>query len=401
MRILLNGFAILCLASATVAVAGPRSQADAQASGPTAQVSATAEHWGAYGTGGQQQDIQLSPVAISLPGPIKQISSSNSTQYALLTNGTVYAWGIGTHGELGNNQTKNSFTRAVRVQFPKKVKIAFLPTDVMPYDTAFAVDTHGRVWGWGDNVDGELCLGTTAEQNIPAELPAPITGVTTLDGGANHATYDADGTLYSCGSNTYGELGDGNTTASTTPVEVQDLSGANVSTLVASFGDTGALLTNGSYYDWGENNSGQLGNGTTGNSGVPVQASLPPGSVVTQVAQGGSFTGNGQTLVMLSTGALYAWGNDSSYQLGDGQRVNEPSPEQISPPNGVTYQTLASGGSTSYAISTAGDVYAWGASSDGEVGDGKKTPALQPVEVESGVNLISSTAADVVVAASG
>ena len=100
---------------------------------------------------------------------------------------------------------------------------------------------------------------------------------------------------------------------------------------------------------------------------------------------------------MLSDGAIYAWGSDGSYQLGDGKTADEPSPELISPPAGVTYQTLASGGETSYAISTAGDVYAWGNSAQGQIGDGKTTAAPQPVEVESGASLISSTSTDVVV----
>jgi alpha-tubulin suppressor-like RCC1 family protein len=384
-RLLAIGAAV-CVAGVSVLVA----------SVPAAQGASgvTIEHWGAIGTGHKQYDVRRSPVSLSLPARVAEVSSSNSTQYALLTNGNVYAWGIGTHGELGNGSKKNAFTAAVRVQFPPGVKIAYLPTDVMPYDSAFAVDTTGHVWGWGINAGGELCLGNRSEHNKPVRLP--LSRVTTLAGAADHATYDAGGTLYSCGSDTYGELGSGNTPSSNTPVRVHVLDGSSVRTLVASWGDTGALLSNGEYFDWGYDGGGQLGNGTTGtNSGVPVHVTLP-GSV-TQAAQGGSLENNGQTLVMLANGALYAWGNGHYYQLGDGKRANEPSPEQIFPPPGVTYRTLATGGSTSYAISTAGDVYAWGDSADGQVGDGKTTRARKPVRVETGAGLISSTAADVVV----
>jgi len=195
LRRFLPAGAATCAASVAVVIAGV----------PAAQGSSggTAEHWGAYGTKGKQYDRQLSPVAVSLPGPVAEVSSSNSTQYALLTNGSVYAWGLGTYGELGNGKTKNSLTTAVRVKFPAGVKIAYLPTDVMPYDSAFAVDTTGHVWGWGINEGGELCLANTTEYNTPVELP--FSSVTTLAGAANHATYDAGGTLYSCGSNQYGE----------------------------------------------------------------------------------------------------------------------------------------------------------------------------------------------------
>ncbi len=80
---------------------------------------------------------------------------------------------------------------------------------------------------------------------------------------------------------------------------------------------------------------------------------------VTQVAQGGSYFGNGQTLVQLSDGSLRSWGSDQNGQLGNDKRVNQPSPIEFSPPPGVSYMLFASGGSTSYAVSTTGDVYAW------------------------------------------
>jgi alpha-tubulin suppressor-like RCC1 family protein len=364
-----------------------------------AQGGTTAEHWGAFNKGKTAYDTKLTPTAMDLPAPVEQVASSNSTQYALLTNGQVWAWGIGTSGELGDGGTKNSFTDPVQVAFPPGVTIASLPTDAMPYLSAFAIDTNGNVWAWGYNNGGEFCLGNTHRQLTPVELP--FTDVTALAGAGSHATYDAGGTLYACGNNQYGELGDGSTQTSTTPVEVTALAGQTVTSLVASWADSGALLSNGDYYDWGFDDQGELGNGTTFKaSDVPVQVSLP--GPVAQVAQGGSDDGNGQTLVMLSSGSLYAWGCDSMYQLGDGQTTNEKSPEQIFAPSGVTYQTLASGGSTSYAITTTGAVYAWGANSTGQVGNGQRTPAQTPVEVwppagQPGATSISATAADAVI----
>jgi alpha-tubulin suppressor-like RCC1 family protein len=381
--------AALCAAGAAVAIAGATAPALGSSGG-------TIEHWGAFLGDGSQIDKNLSPVALTLPAPVAEIGSSNDAQYALLTNGSIYAWGQGGDGELGDGGTVNSFTTAVKVQFPPGVTIASIPADVMPFDSAFAVDTTGHVWGWGLNQGSEFCLGSATEYTTPVELP--FSGVTSLAGAADHATYDAGGTLYSCGTNQYGELGSGSMRSSEVPVKVTGLAGRRVTSLVASFGDTGALLASGEYFDWGYDGAGQLGNGTTGHSSdVPVRVSLP--DPVKQAAQGGSLAGNGQTLVILSDGSLYAWGNDSTYQLGDGSTANEDSPEQIFPPAGVTYQSMASGGNTSYAISTAGNVYAWGDSAVGQVGDGTTTTAVHPVQVESGATLISSTSTDVVVAA--
>jgi alpha-tubulin suppressor-like RCC1 family protein len=350
----------------------------------------TVESWGAY------DNVEyLTPTALHLPAPVAEVGTSNSTQYALLTNGTVYAWGGGTDGQLGNGGTANS-TDPVQVTFPAGVKIASIPSDVMPYNSAFAVDTLGRVWAWGLNAGGEFCLGNTKEYTTPVELPLPLTHVSTLAGALNHATYDAGGTVYSCGASPYGALGDGSTKPSTTPVKVTGLGGQLVTSLVASWGDTGAVLADGAYFDWGYDGAGQLGDGTIGTSSdVPVRVTLP--GPVTQAAQGGSLNSNGQTLVLLSDGSVYAWGNDAFYQLGDGKTASEDLPEQIAPPSGVTYRILATGGSTSYAISTAGNVYAWGDSAAGQVGDGTRKPAKRPVEVFSGATTISSTADNVVV----
>ena len=101
---------------------------------------------------------------------------------------------------------------------------------------------------------------------------------------------------------------------------------------------------------------------------------------------------------MLTAGALYAWGSDSYGQLGDRGTAHQLSPEHISPPSGVTYATVASGGATSYAIATNGAVWAWGDGAQGQLGDGKQTNSLSPIDVMPGTSLISTTADDVVVA---
>jgi alpha-tubulin suppressor-like RCC1 family protein len=357
-----------------------------------------ADHWGYFfgDSSTADDDVNFSPVAIDLPAPVKQIGTSNSTQYALLTNGQVWAWGQGTAGELGDGGSVNSFTTPVQVEFPPGVQIAFLATDAMPYDTGLAVDTNGNAWGWGMNKGGALCTGNTKHYNKPVELP--FTNVTALAGADGHAVYDAGGTVSSCGKNTFGVLGDGTAKASTVPVPVSGLAGQNVTELVSSWQNAGALLSDGQYYDWGFNTHGELGNGTVNKSSyVPVLVNIPDSSPVTQVAQGGSTSGNGQTIVMLADGSLYAWGDDASAQLGDGGTGLQASPEQIFSPAGVTYQTLASGGATSYAITTSGQVYAWGNSSKGEVGDGKGATAKTPVMVDSGATYISSTAGNVAV----
>jgi alpha-tubulin suppressor-like RCC1 family protein len=358
----------------------------AQASGSASASGRSVAFWGTFAGSHSQH---LSPVTVTLPAPVAEVGTSNSTAYALLANGSVYAWGTGTRGQLGDGKSTSSFTKPVRVKFPAGVTIASITVNSDPWDTAFAIDTRGHAWGWGANGSGDLCLGNSTEHRTPVRLP--FSHVTAVAGAADHATYDADGRLYSCGMGVYGELGDGSTRWSNVPVRVRGLSGASVTAVIAGFGNTGVLLSDGAYYDWGLDSEGQLGNGTAGRSSdVPVRVRLP--HPVRQAFEGGNAPNDGQTLVLLSDGSLYAWGADAAFQLGNGKRAAELSPVKISPPPGVTYKSVASGGDTSYGVSTAGQVYAWGAGRFGAVGDGTKNLARTPVKVESGATvLISST----------
>jgi alpha-tubulin suppressor-like RCC1 family protein len=398
------------LAAIVVASAGPASAAPVHATAAEAvpaHIAAAApaqvasarvvEHWGAF-LGGRHtavpRDIRLSPSSLRLPGRVAEIATSNSSQYALLTNGKLYAWGLGNHGQLGNGRTKNSLVRPVRVRFPRGVKIASIPIDVMPFDTGLAVSRSGHVWGWGGNEFGELCLGNHRAHRIPVRLP--FSDVTAIAGAGGHTVVDAHGRVYSCGNNTAGELGNGSTKSSDVPVRVTGLGRSRVRVLVAAYANSGALLANGSYFDWGYDGQGQVGNGTLNQRALaPVQVSLP--ARVRSVTEGGSLSGNGQTLVMLSNGSLYAWGADSQSQLGDGGTANQPAPIQIFPPAHVRYRTLATGGATSYAISRSGSVYAWGANTVGEVGNGSTKTVAVPVRVASRATSISATAANVLI----
>jgi len=390
----------LCLAA--TAISGTPAVAATRAPRPAAIPPAQADHWGFFFGNHPpgNEDVRRVPTAIHLPGLVAEVGSSNATEYALLANGTLWAWGQGGDGELGNGSTRDSFGAAVQVRFPPGVRIASIPTDAMPYDTGLAVDTHGNAWGWGLNHGGALCLGNAQPYDVPVRLP--LTDVTALAGADGHAVYDSGGRVVSCGDNPYGVLGDGTGHGSESPVPVTGLGGQPVRALVSSWNNAGALLANGAYFDWGYDNQGQLGDGTTGrSSAVPVRVRLPDPAPVTQVAEGGSAADNGQTLVMLSDGALFAWGDDNFSQLGDGQTGVRPSPAAIRPPAGVRYAVLASGGATSYALTTTGDVYAWGANKAGEIGDGGTRTAVTPVRVDSGATVISSTAGNVVVATGG
>jgi len=104
---------------------------------------------------------------------------------------------------------------------------------------------------------------------------------------------------------------------------------------------------------------------------------------------------------MLSDGSLWAWGDDRAGQLGDGTSGMQSSPVRFRAPAGITYQSLATGSATSYAVTTSGRVYAWGVSHVGQVGNGRTGTARLSVLVAAGATLISATANNVVISVPG
>lgn len=324
----------------------------------------------------------------SVPGTIVQISTSNSASYALTSSGEVWAWGVGQGGALGNGTMPTSTTTPVQVQFPRGVTIASLPSP-MPFDTGMAIDSNGNVWGWGANVENSLCV---QEGDLVYPVMLPLTHVTLASGAGGHGLYVSNGKLYACGANAAGELGDGTTVASTQPVLVAGLPEESIEAIGSSWENSGALMADGSYYDWGYNAADQLGNGTT-NSDTPVKVDLPAN--VQQVSLGGSSGENGQTVAVLANGTVWAWGSDLFGQLGNGEMSSSSAPTQVDVPPGVSFVQVVSGGSTMYGIDSSGAVWAWGQNNVDQLGFGAMALSDLPVKVDISLSCVSSTAANV------
>ena len=349
--------------------------------------------FGVVGTGFGPKLLQLqhrSPSLVaSIPGHVVQVVTSNSDTYALTSAGSVWAWGAGAMGELGNATTRSFVRTPVEVRFPSGVRIAKL-ANPMPYDSALAIDSHGVAWGWGFNSRHAVCLAK-ARQLVPA--PLPLSHVSLATGAGAHSLLDAGGTVYACGLGADGELGDGSTASQPTPTPVVGLPHVEVAALVSSWQGSGALMDNGAYYDWGFNRAGQLGDGSTTNSDLPVRVHLP--LPVTQVSQGGSRPTNGQTLALLANGSLWAWGSGSYGQLGLGNRREAASPVEVSLPPTVRFSEVCSGGDSSYAIATNGVLWSWGGNQHGQLGDGTTRERLVPRPTALVLAQVSATATNV------
>lgn len=239
--------------------------------------------------------------------------------------------------------------------------------------------------GWGTNLGRQLGNGTV---NAQSNVPSPVVGlkfVTEVSAGGDHGmALLADGTVQDWGSNRFGQLDDGTTLPKNVPVKAQGLAG--VRQISAGGGHSLARLANGTVMAWGANDSGQLGNGTTTPEEAPEEA-RPPTLVkgltgVKEVAAGTSFS-----LALLNNGTVMSWGNNESGQLGNGKITASNLPVAVKGLTGVT--AIAAGEDFALALLSNGTVEAWGSNAYGQLGNAgveelfSSTPV--PVEGLSGV----------------
>ena len=204
-------------------------------------------------------------------------------------------------------------------------------------NSAHAISGDGLVYSWGDNTYGQFGNGTTTASDVP--VSADVTGVLAGKTITKIVRTDtavlalgSDGRVYSWGDNTYGQLGNGNNTSSAVPVAVDTsgvLSGKMVLQLVTAGETVYALTSDGSVYAWGDNTFGQLGNNTTTNSNIPVAVDTSgpmSGKAIRQIA-----ATDGTAYAVASDGTVYAWGLNDHGQLGNGGVTVSPTWTQRDP----------------------------------------------------------------------
>src|SRR5450756_2579326 len=233
----------------------------------------------------------------------------------------------------------------------------------------------GSAWAWGDNGFGQLGNGTTTNSSTPVAVSLPAgTTVTAIAGGGFHSlALTSSGQVLAWGYNFNGQLGNGTTADSSIPVAVSLPSGTTVTAIAGGGQHSLALTSAGQVLAWGYNSDGELGNGTTTNSSTPVAVSLPSGTTVIAIAGGGQHS-----LALTSSGQVLAWGFNYSGQLGNGTTSTTgcfciSTPVAVSLPSGTTVTAIAGGGSHSLALTSNGQVLAWGYNGEGELGNGTTT----------------------------
>lgn len=225
-----------------------------------------------------------------------------------------------------------------------------------------------------------LCCVTTG-----IALPAAAqTWLKIASGGYHTLALKSDGTVWAWGYNNYGQLGNGTTTTSSLPIQVSGLS--NITDIGAGLSYSLAVSSNGKVYAWGRNNFGQLGDGTYNNSSTPVQVSGLNGITVTAI--GG---GQGHCLVLTSTGTVYAWGYNISGQLGNGTYNDSPTPVQVSGLSSIS--KIEVGYNQGMALKNDGTIYVWGYNGYGQLGLGNYNDRNVPAVLSLGTGITATAIA--------
>src|SRR6266540_3054391 len=263
---------------------------------------------------------------------------------------------------------------------------------------------NGAARCWGLNSTGQLGDGSTTNSATPVAVVGIAGAAAVTSGGGHTCARFPDGTVECWGQNDVGQLGNGSTTNSATPVTV---SGITTATVVSSgYFHTCAVLQDGTVRCWGDNTYGQLGDGTTiippavrggpstAHSATPVTVSGISTAVTVSAADG--F----HTCAVLQDGTVRCWGDNSTGQLGNGSTTNSSTPVTVS---GITTATVVTSGyNDACALLQGGSLQCWGINSYGQLGNGTTTDAHTPVAVAGiGVTWTSSDSTVATINATG
>ncbi|WP_224367814.1 RCC1 domain-containing protein [Hyalangium versicolor] len=307
--------------------------------------------------------------ALVASGPItKALSVGNTHSLALRTDGSVWAWGQNTYGQLGNG-TQALSTVPVRVTGLPVIRVIAAG---MNHSLALGVD--GSVWAWGQNTSGQLGDGTATSRLTPVSVTVPG-GAVAIAGGLSHSlAIAADGSVYGWGANGDGQLGDGTTSPRLTPTRI--VFPVSIVAISAGWFHSMALGADGRVWTWGRNVNGQIGNGSASSVAqlTPYQVSLV--LAATAVAAGGTHS-----LALLSNQSVVAWGQNTYGQLGNGTTATAQSTPVAVALSGAV-KSISTGGSISLAIDSTGAAWSWGQNTFGQLGDGTQNQRTSPVRVQ-------------------
>ena len=318
------------------------------------------------------------------------ISAGDNHTCGLTPAGVAYCWGDNSSGQLGNGTMSNSATPV-----PVAGGLSFSMLSAGGQQTCGVIGTPmnysgGAVYCWGNNSSGQLGNGTTTNSTTPSLVAGGLVFSAVSVGGKHVCGDIGDIVPYCWGDNSSGQLGNGTMTNSSVPVPVttgiyniliEYVSAGGSHTCALAGGQNGSAAV-----CWGDNSSGQLGNGTTTNSAVPVATNTYVGP---QFSAGTLFT-CAYNFYAGVVGVSVCFGNNGSGQLGNGTTTNSAIPMLVA--SALTFEKVSAGDSHTCGLSLYGIPFCWGDNSSGQLGNGTTTNSATPVAVAGSLDFVMVSA---------
>jgi alpha-tubulin suppressor-like RCC1 family protein len=357
------------------------------------------------------------PTLVMLPGqvgPVTQAAAGGRHSLVVTSSGQLYAFGDNGSGELGsatNSGTSNPNPTPTLVTLPGQIG----PITQIAAGLRFSlvVTSSGQLYAFGSNFFGQLGSATNSGTAMPnptptlVGLPGQIGPITQVAAGADDSlVVTSSGQLYAFGRNEYGQLGSATNIGTDMPNPTPTLVGLpgqiGPITQVAVGGAYSLVVTSsGQLYAFGDNIYGQLGSATNSGTGNPN----PTPTLVMLAGQVGAVTqiaaGDRHSLVVTSSGQLYTFGENGDGQLGSatnsGTLTPNPTPALVTLAGQVGPVTqIAAGYQHSLVVTSSGQLYAFGYNGDGELGSATNSGTPTPNATPALVALAAGTTIDTV-----
>lgn len=341
--------------------------------------------WNVYGQVGSATAGRFSATPVEIAGlsDVKALSLGEAHTCALQKNGVAKCWGNNSLGQFGNGV--EAVNRGYQLTPSTVVELDTVQSVASGYLFSCALLDDSTAKCWGNNEFNQLGNdAATSTQRFPSLIEtnsgAPFASISQLALGYSHACVLSQvGTVHCWGDNEMGQLGNGSTVASASPKQINALS-TGVRSIAAGHAHNCAINSGGSVLCWGYNAFGQLGTGTNANKTTPnsaiFQEFLPTNSVSSLAL------GRAHSCALLTDKTVKCWGNNDYGQLGDAQAEASLTPVAV---NGIAnVQQLVSGHAHLCALLLDGSVTCWGSNLLGESGVAidASAPIVAPTQVE-------------------
>ena len=332
--------------------------------------------------------VNATPQLVSgIPGRVTQVSIGAKFTCAVNSLSNLYCWGKNASGQLGNNSTTSTTSPESVTTLSRNVKSVSAGNN-----STCALTLDGKVYCWGDGLNGKLGNGSTNSSLIPIQVTGMSSGATQISASDDHVCAIQSGGVKCWGNGLTGALGNGLANESYIPVAVSGLT-SGVTKITSGYQQSCALKGS-TTYCWGYNQYGTIGDGTTSQRNTPVSLS----GLATALKD--INLGHGTACGINTSNGLVCWGRNTDWQVGNNSATNDI---QVTPSavKGLTklITSVVSTTGHSCAIAQYGRMFCWGDNTYGQIGNGEaisSTTAIQTTQLDYNLNapltpLISET----------